>query len=82
MVFYGAQIFWTTLPSGYEIGINSLPTIYFAILGDDSATPTRLNVVALIMFSFSVLLWLAFRNGHKGRNQLPPDDSLEQAPEE
>jgi hypothetical protein len=65
MVFYGAQII-----SG-EIGFNSLPTVYFRILGDNDS-PTNLNIVALVLFIFSAVLWQLYRGA-----QLPPNTSLE-----
>jgi hypothetical protein len=75
MVFYGVQIISVVLPSGAKLGFNSLPTIYFRIWGD-SAAPINLNIVALVLFVFSTVLWQMLRGA-----KLPPNTPLERTRE-
>ena len=59
-LFYGVQLVSATLPSGENVGFNSLPTINIRIFGDD-ASPVNLNLVALILFVLSLVLCAAYR---------------------
>ncbi len=69
IVFYGGQVI-----SG-QIGFNSLPTVYFRILGDQDS-PININIVALIFFVLSIVLWQVYRGA-----QLPPNTSFERTRE-
>jgi glucan phosphoethanolaminetransferase (alkaline phosphatase superfamily) len=75
-VFYGAQLVSVTLRSGRYIGFNSLPTIYYRIYGEAKA-PINLNLVSLVLFIFSVLLWVVYRRTIVDDRELPPNTSLE-----
>jgi len=59
-LFYGVQLVSVTLSSGENVGMNSLPTINIWIYGDE-ASPVNLNVVALILFVFSLVLCTVYR---------------------
>lgn len=58
-LFYGAQLVSFTLSSGVVVGMNSLPTINIRI-GGDQASPVSLNLVALVLFVFSLALCAAY----------------------
>ena len=79
-VFYGLQILSVALPSGAKWGFNTLPTIYYRIYGEKEF-PTNLNVVSLLLFGLSVLLWVSYRRREVGDSGAPPNTSLERTRE-
>jgi hypothetical protein len=79
-VFYGVQVISVTFRSGYKFEFNSLPTIYLRIYGD-AQTPTKLNVVSLILFLLSIGLWVVYRQARDNGGAPTPNKSLERTRE-
>jgi hypothetical protein len=70
LVFYGIQILEVTWPSGEKSGFNFLPAIFFRVAGDRE-TPIHVNVVALLLFGFSLLLRSAYRRNLTSSSTAP-----------
>jgi len=75
-IFYGIQVLNVTLPSGRYIGFNSLPTVNLGVFWEKNLL-VNLNVVSLVLFVFSLLLWVAYRERQIEVQTSPPNTSLE-----
>jgi hypothetical protein len=75
-VFYGLQTLKVTLPSGAKWYFNSLPAFYYRVAGDKEF-PISLNIIAVVLCGFCILLWQSYRTASARSLAAPPNTSFE-----